>query len=271
MGKPTKQIEGMLIKMCGHEFTVYPPRIKDPYARMMITVEGLSPITGPTAPNLDAYMAMLAARRKAGLLADEVYTRLLEEIQTKQRERMTSDDNGDATGEIVVEAVSASVHVFVRNSADHLGLQSYSFRAALRECFSETGYFKKNRGTRERFSLGLGVWPLFITLERDGKPLSAPDGIGSHPVQVWAGGRKVSSITQFEYVDPPWSAKIMLEARHDSLLKLEDAASVLSMLPTVGWGAQRSMGYGRCKVSGVSDIIGVKDNRPLVMHAPQED
>ena len=264
MGKKESSNGGQQITMCGHTFTVRPPQIVDPYERMMVEVTGLSRIIGPSAPNMDAYIAMLAARVKSGMLADEVYKRLLAEIRGKQIETMTSDENGDATGDIVTQTVSANVHVFARDSESVLGFQSYAFRAALRECFSESGFFKKNRGSRERFREGMGVWPLFLRLERNGKPLTEPDGVDSRNVHVWAGGKKCDSIAQFEYVDTPWSIKIMLEARHDSPLKLHDVVGVLGLLRTVGLGAQRSMGYGRCELSGVSDVTKAKTTAALV-------
>ena len=257
---------GEIVKMCGVEFHVRPPLIKDPYAKIMMEIEGLSPITGPTAPNLDTYQAMLDARVKKGLLTPEVRDKFLAEVRGKQVERMMSDPNGDASGDIITESVSAAVHVFARDKAGVLGLQSYAFRACLRECFSETGFFKSNRGTRERFALGVGVWPLFLQLERNGVPITEADGIDSHPVHVWSGGRKNDSISQFEFVEPPWSMKIMLAFRHDSILKPQDAISVLSMLPTVGLGAQRSMGFGRCRLRVVSDVVEATDQQVLVQY-----
>lgn len=262
-----KDEPGQQVIMCGHKFTVYPPKIVDPYERMVLDINGLQRIVGPTAPNLDTYIAMLKARVKAKVLAQEVCDKLLDEIRGKQVETMVSDPNGDATDEIITQTVSANVHVFARDGEGVLGLQSYAFRAALRECFSESGFFKSNRGTRERFREGLGVWPLFLRLERNGKPLTEPDGIDSRPIHVWAGGKKSDSIVQFEYVDTPWNIRVMLEARHDSMLKLEDAANVLSLLRTVGLGAQRSMGYGRCEVGGVSEVLRAKTLTALAKKA----
>ena len=262
--KDEKANGGQHIMMCGHEFVVRPPQIIDPYERILFEVNGIAPIVGPTAPNLKAHMAMLAARLKAGLLSQEVYDKLLSEIRGQQVESMLSDENGDAAGIIAAATVRATLHAFARDKDGELGLQSYAFRAALRECFSESGFFVKQRGSRERFREGIGVWPLFLRLERNGEPLMVPDAVESRPVHVWAGGKPCDSICQFERVDTPWTIKVMLEARHDSPLKLQDALGVLSLLRTIGLGAQRSMGYGRCEIGGVSDVIQARTTMALV-------
>lgn len=283
--------EGVKLRICGVETVARPPLIEDPYERIMIVVEGLSPIVGPCAPNLNVYMALLEARLKKGLLDQEAYDRITEEVRGKQVERMTSDEKGDSAGQIATEVVKATVNLFARDAEGCLGLQSYSFRAALRECFSRSGFFVENRGTREDFKHGTGVWPLFIRLERGDKPIEAADDIHvkpdvvhskpitqaddihvafrndegkivSQPVHVFAGGKPQHSISQFEVIDPPWRARMMVEARRDAPIKLDDVVRVLGLLPTIAWGAKRSMGYGRCSLVLASRVERVDPAAP---------
>lgn len=261
--------EGVKLRICGVEAVARPPIIEDPYERIMVVVEGLSPIVGPCAPNLNVYMALLEARLKKGLLDQEAYDRITEEVRGKQVQRMTSDEKGDSAGEIATEVVKATVNLFARDAEGCLGLQSYAFRAALRECFSRSGFFVENRGTREDFKHGTGVWPLFIRLERGDKPIEAADDIHvafrndegkivSQPVHVFAGGKPQHSISQFEVIEPPWRARIMIEARRDAPIKLDDVVRVLGLLPTIAWGAKRSMGYGRCQVVLATPVVRVE-------------
>jgi hypothetical protein len=120
----------------------------------------------------------------------------------------------------------------------------------------------KKRGHRERFREDMGIWPLFIQLERDGKPLTAPDDIVRHFIHVWAG----DSIGYVEVVKCPWTVKVIIEVRQDSVLKLSEAVDVLKCLRTVSFGAQRSQGSGRCELAGVSDIVRVGE--PIGKVAP---
>jgi len=314
-----KRSDGILLKMCGREFTVRPPVIPDAYARIMVVLEGLGPIAGPTAPNLDAYMAMLEARLKAGKITPEVYQRLLLEARGKQVERMKSDADGNAAGDIADEVVEATLNTFARDAEGFVGLQSYAFRAALRECFQNSGYWKENPGSRDRFRHGTGIWPLFIRLERGDQPIKDTelyiesgnafvkdaDEIKSQPVHVWAAGKQQHSISQFEVIEAPWRARIMIEMARNLYVEPgtveagaaepgtaetepehkdgkkskskekpkkpamkqitpEDIVRVLQLMPTVAWGAKRSMGFGRCKVIGVSDVMyDAKDTYPM--------
>lgn len=264
MAKGEKTNGGIHVMMCGQEFVLRPPVIVDPYEKAMVRIRGLSPILGPTAPNLDTYIAILNARVKAGLLSAEIRDKLLEEVRGKQVARMLSDANGDAADQIAVETVSATTHAFARDADGVLGLLSYAFRACLRECFSESGFYKKNPGSRERFREGLGIWPLFLQLKRDGKPITVADEIRRDPVHTYVGPKKVDSITHREAVNLPWEMDIMLEARHDSPLKLADAVRLLSLGRTVALGAGRSQGWGRFELVGASDVVAARCDAPLV-------
>ena len=281
---------GVRIRVCGVEALVRPPIVADPYERIALVVEGLSPIVGPMAPNLDVYMALLDARLKKGLLDQAAHDRIMEEVRGKQVERMESDTKGDSAGEIATEVVKATVNLFARDEDGCLGLQSYAFRAALRECFSRSGFFVEHRA-REDFKHGTGVWPLFIRLERGDAPIKDADDIGvkpdvvhskpitqaddihvafrndegkivSQPVHVFAGGKAQHSISQFEVIECPWRARMMVETRKDSPISLADVVEVLGLLPTIAWGAKRSMGYGRCKLALSSEVERVDPAAP---------
>lgn len=258
---------GIAITQFGIHFRVKPLTLPDPYQRVLVIIEGLSPIVGPCAPNLNAWLAMIEARFNKGLIDKVVYERLQAEARGKQVERMLSDKNGDAAGKIATEFVQASLNTFARDSGGNLGLQSYAMRAAIRECCGQRQLWKENPGLRERFVHGTGVWPLFIRLERGDKPITEADEthvefydaeadkIVSQPVHVWAGGAKQHSISQFEVVTPPWRARFVVEFDKNSPFKPEMVADALTLLPTIGWGAKRSMGYGRCRVVYISEPV----------------
>lgn len=333
---PLERHPGYELSMFGGKLTTIlrPPMIVDPYVRMILHIEGLGPIVGPLAPNLDVWLTILGARLKNGQLSQQAYDRMLEELRGKQVERMKSDAHGDASGEIAKEIVEANINTFARDSAGCLVMQSYSFRAALRECLSESNYFMNTPGSRERFKNGLGVRPFAIRIERDDMPLTAADSvvsapeleaaaprakaaaeddvkisdgdkIASQPVHVWAQNKMQHSISQFEVIEPPWRARILVEIRRNLFegfegsaaeaeadgespetkaaasekdakekakdekkrerkvrmapIHPEDIVQACGLLPTICWGAKRSMGYGPCKLIGVSDAMVVKD------------
>ncbi len=328
LAAPVERHPGYELTMFGGKLKAImrPPMIIDPYVRMVLHVEGLGPLVGSHAPNLDVWLAILGSRLKSGQLSQQAYDRMLEELRGKQVERMKSDKNGDASGEIAKEIVEANINTFARDAEGCIVMQSYSFRAALRECLSESNYFMNTPGARERFKNGLGVRPFAIRIERDDRPLLTADAvksidetvqapaeadvkisdgnkIASQPVHVWAANKMQHSISQFEVIEPPWRARILVEIRRNLFdgfegtaaeaeadgegpevsaaaskkdaeakakdekkkerkvrmapIRPEDIVQACSLLPTICWGAKRSMGYGPCKLIGVSDTMVV--------------
>lgn len=126
------------------------------------------------------------------------------------------------------------------------------------------------------------------------------DRIASQPVHVWAQNKMQHSISQFEVIEPPWRMRILIEVQRnleddfegtvaeaetdgqdesvvEEAKKLAkkgerkvrmlginpaDIVQALGLLPTIALGAKRSMGYGRCRVIGVTEFETVDPSDP---------
>jgi len=155
----------------------------------------------------------------------------------------------------VPDATSASglaVSTFERDANGCLGFYGHTFRAAIRECLTEMGFFREHLKLHERNEDGLAMWtlaqdldvlPEFVRLERDESPITKPDQVVKQPVMRNDKGQISYYINQFETVDLPWQARVVLGCR--GVITCEALEKALTLMSVIGWGRLRAMGYGK--------------------------
>ncbi len=181
-------------------------------------------------------------------LTDEQRQELTDTIERLQNQAV--GENEEAGGEQKeVEKALIGFH------SDDVGLyvKDITFKAHLKDMFSRLGIFMKTSGKNE-VRLGLQIRPERVRFVRDGQIITAPDemDIGIVHVQVPGKGRQSALRYGHVIVEPSVELSVFILCPFKRVT-VEHIEQAFNAGQENGYGANRTIGYGRYKVTKFED------------------
>ena len=192
------------------------------------------------------------------------------EIRAMLEHRMPTRKPADATPiDELAEQVTAQVDVqdeesddylpgwstFKHNTEGHLQYEGRSIRGHLKDCALQVaGFYKDIKNFRSKVVNRLYVVDDLITLmDKDSKPITEADDTQVRYIQVMTRQGPRSAIKYIDYVNSPFF-EFNIKLMNDGIISMKHIESILQYGSVHGMGAERSQGWGRYSVAGITEL-----------------
>ncbi|MCL4544517.1 MAG: hypothetical protein M1118_07965 [Chloroflexi bacterium] len=149
--------------------------------------------------------------------------------------------------ERAAEQVEEDASVFYRQGGEGgpLCLKEHNVKAMLKESAVALGYMGAG-GIRQAMQHAVFVKPEHILLQREGRPLTAPDGVAQHISHRLGPRGPMSAINRFEYVErAELTFEVWVLRSHPRKPSREQLETMLLAAQESGLGARRTMSEGK--------------------------